>query len=311
VGGGTDFEDFYRRYPGRVLSTSIDKYIFIAVNSKFDGKIRVSYSKTENVEDRNEIQHNIVKAVLEETGIEKGIEIVSVADIPSQGTGLGSSSSFAVGLLNAIFHYQNKSISANDLAEMACRVEINKILSPIGKQDQYIASFGGLNIINFNIDGKIDVTPVQIAQEIKKDFQKNILLFYTGVQRSSQPILSEQKENIDKKFEFLKKISDLVIPFKEVLERGDFKKAGEILNQNWLMKKELSSGVSNSLIDQMYQKALEAGAFGGKILGAGGGGFLLLIADPKDHDKIKQALPDYKPFSFNFTDEGSKIIFSN
>lgn len=309
VGGGTDFEDFYRQYPGRVLSTSINKYVYVAVNPKFDGQIRISYSKTENVENRNQIQHPIVKAALEETGIEKGIEIVSIADIPSQGTGLGSSSSFTVGLLNALYSYLGKYIPTHDLAEKACQVEINKVGSPIGKQDQYIAAFGGLNVITFNTDGKIDVEPVYLSPKIKEDLQNHVLLFYTGVHRSAQPILKEQKENIDKKFEFLKQLSDLVLPFKDALEKGDFKKMGEILNQNWQLKKELSSGISNPQIEEMYEKALKAGAFGGKILGAGGGGFLLVLVSPENQPKIKEAFKDYQLTPLRFTEAGSKIVF--
>jgi len=311
VGGGTDFEDFYRRYPGRVLSTSINKYIYLGINQKFDKCIRVSYSRTEEVETPNQIQHPIVKAALEEMNIREGIEIVSVGDIPSAGTGLGSSSSFTVGLLNGLHSYLDKYINAGDLAEKACQIEIQKIGSPIGKQDQYAAAFGGLNVITFNCDGKIEVDPVYLSPKIKEGFQGHLMLFYTGLQRSSNPILSEQKNNIDKKFEFLKNLSDLVPVFRNHLEKGDFKKLGELLHQNWLWKKELSSGISNSQIEEMYHLALEAGAWGGKVLGAGGGGFLLVMSSPENQAKIREALKQYQLTSFRFTEAGSKIVFKN
>lgn len=311
VGGGTDFEDFYRQYPGRVLSTSINKYIYLGINQKFDKCIRVSYSRTEEVETPNQIQHPIVKAALEEMGSGSGIEIFSVGDIPSAGTGLGSSSSFTVGLLNGLYSYAGKYISPAELAEKACEIEIKKVGSPIGKQDQYAAAFGGLNVITFNCDGKIEVEPVFLSPKVKEDFQNHLMMFYTGIQRQANPILSEQKDNINRKFDFLRKLSDIVPVFKTYLEKGDFKKLGELLHQNWLWKKELSSGITNSQIEQMYERAIEAGAFGGKILGAGGGGFLLILAAPENQEKIKQALSQYQLTPFRFTEAGSKIIFKN
>jgi len=309
VGGGTDFEGFYRQYPGRVLSTSIDKYIYLGLNPKFDGRIRISYSRTEEVDNRGQVEHPLVKAALEETGIEKGIEITSIGDIPSKGTGLGSSSSFVVGLLQGLYSYLGKYISTGDLAEKACHIEIDKAGAPIGKQDQYAVAFGGLNVITFNQNGKIDVEPVFLSPKIKEDFQNHLLMFYTGQQRSSAPILSEQRENIEKKFEFLKKLSDLVPVFRGALEKGNFKEVGELLHQNWLMKKELSSGISNPQIEEMYNTALKAGAWGGKILGAGGGGFLLVVVPPDNQEKIKEALKEHRIMPFRFTEAGSKIVF--
>jgi D-glycero-alpha-D-manno-heptose-7-phosphate kinase len=311
VGGGTDFEDFYRQYPGRVLSTSIDKYIYLGINPKFDGQIRVSYSQTENVPHRNDVAHPIVKAALEESGIENGVEIVSIADIPAKGTGLGSSSSFTVGLLKALHHHQGKDILPHDLARLACHIEINKLGSPIGRQDQYAAAFGGLNVVTFNPDGSVMVEPITLPEKIKEDFQNHMLTFYTGIERQANGVLLEQKQNIAAKFEFLKKMSDMVLPFKEALLKGNFQEMGNILHQNWLLKKELASGISNAHIDQIYQKALAAGAYGGKILGAGGGGFLLVLAPPQSHQAIKAALADYKNVSFKFSDGGSSIVLDH
>jgi len=311
VGGGTDFENFYRQYPGRVLTTTINKYIYLGLNPKFDQQIRLSYSKTENVPSFREVEHPIVKAALEEMGIERGIEITSVGDIPGAGTGLGSSSSFTVGLLNGLYSFLGQYAPPEVLAEKACQIEIEKVGSPIGKQDQYAAAFGGLNVITFNCDGKIDIEPIYLSPKIKEDFQNHLMLFYTGLQRPSNPILAEQRNNIDKKFEFLKNLSDLVPKFRDSLKKGEFKKLGELLHQNWLMKKELSSGISNPQIEEMYNAALEAGAWGGKILGAGGGGFLLLIVPPENQPKVKEVLNKYQITPFRFSETGSKIVFKS
>src|SRR3989344_3917618 len=287
------------------------KFSFLGVNPKFDGQIRVSYSQTENVFHCSEIQHPIVRAALEETGIENGVEIVSVADIPAKGTGLGSSSSFTVGLLRALYHYQGKQILPDELANLACHIEINKLGAPIGKQDQYAAAFGGLNVVTFNADGSVLVEAITLSPKIKEDFQNYILTFYTGIERQASGVLMEQKQNIENKFEFLKKMSDTVLPFKDALVNGDFRQMGSIMHQNWLLKKELASGISSSHIDQMYQKALSAGAYGGKILGAGGGGFLLVLAPPKKHQSIKATLSEYKNVAFKFSEGGSSIVLEH
>lgn len=313
VGGGTDFEDFYQRYPGRVLSTTINKYYYIVLNPRFDGLIEVRYSKIETVASPDQIKHPLVREALKEAGIEKGIDIVSLSDLPARktGTGLGSSSSFTVGLLNGLYAFLGKYIPPEILAEKACQIEIEKVKSPIGKQDQYAAAFGGLNQITFNCNGKIEVEPIYLTPKLKEDFQNHLLLFFTGIERLANPILAEQKQNIDKKFEFLKKMSDMVPIFRSTLENGDFKKMGELLYQGWLLKKELASAISNPKIDEMYNLALEAGAWGGKILGAGGGGFLLVMASPEKHSKIKEVLNKYQLIPFRFSESGSKIVFKN
>ena len=313
VGGGTDFEDFYRQYPGRVLSTSINKCFYVMINSRFDGMIKLNYTQTELVENINQIQHPLIKAALEETGVEKGVDIVSLADLPAQrtGLGLGASSSFTVGLLNGLYAFLGKYTSPEVLAEKACDIEIKKANSPIGKQDQYAVAFGGLNVITFNCDGKIDVDPIYLSPKLKDDFQKYLLLFFTGKERSASPILSEQKQNIDKKFEVLKKMSDMVPVFRGFLEKGDFQKMGELLHEGWMMKKELASGISNPQIDEMYHLALKAGAYGGKILGAGGGGFLLVMAAPEIQPKIRETLSEYQLIPFRFSESGTKIVFKS
>lgn len=313
VGGGTDFEDFYRRYPGRVLSTSIDKFFYIGFNPRFDGNIKLSYSITEFTENRDEIKHPLIKFALEEAGIENGIDIVSLSDVPAQktGLGLGASSSFTVGLLNGLYAFKGQYFSPGIIAEKACHIEINKAESPIGKQDQYAAAFGGINLITFNCDGKIDVEPIYLSPKTKDGFQKHILLFFTGKERSANKILSEQKQNIEDKFKFLKEMSDMVLIFRTALEKGDFRKMGELLSLGWQRKKELASNISNPQIDDMYQAAMKAGAWGGKILGAGGGGFLLVIAPPERHFDIKKALSDYRSIPIRFSESGSKIVFKS
>lgn len=313
VGGGTDFEDFYQRYPGRVLSTTINKYYYIGINPRFDGRIKISYSRIEQVKHRDKIKHPLVKAALEEVGIEKGIDIVSLADIPAYktGLGLGSSSAFLVGLLNGLYACSGKYLPADILAKKACQIEIDKVKSPIGKQDQYAACYGGLNLITFNCDGKIKVEPIYLAPKLKEDFQKHLLLFFTKKERSANLILSEQKQNIDRKFEFLKKMSNMAPSFKTYLEKGDFQKTAELLHRGWSMKKELASGITNPQIDKMYNLARDSGAWGGKILGAGGGGFLLVMAPPENQPKIKEALSKYQLIPFRFSESGSKIVFRN
>lgn len=313
VGGGTDFEDFYRQYPGRVLSTSVDKFFYIGLNSRFDGAVKVSYSETELVRSSEQVRHPLVKAALQEADVKNGIDIVSLSDMPAHktGLGLGASSSFTVGLLNVLYNFSAKYFPPEVLAEKACKIEIEKAGSPIGKQDQYAVAFGGLNVINFNTDGKVEVCPVFLPPKIKEDFQRHLLFFFTGRERSANMILSEQKQNINKKFEFLRKMSDMVPVFQFAIEKGNFKQAGEILNRNWIMKRELASGVSNSEIDKMYELAMKAGAYGGKVLGAGGGGFFLAIAPPENHHKIKESLAGYQVIPLRFSESGSKIIFKN
>ncbi len=316
VGGGTDLPDFYSKYPGRVLSTAIDKYVYINFHQKFAGDVRMVYSQNEQVRHVSELKHTRVKAALEKFSIERGIEIMSSADIPARdggGSGLGSSSSFTVGLLNGLYAYTGlkKSITPQDLAEEAAHLEINVLREPIGKQDQYAAACGGMNFIQFNQDGSVLIEPLYLDHKIKNNFKNHLLLFFTGQSRDASSILSEQNQKLADKFETYKKMSDSVINFREALERGDFKMCGEILNQNWLWKKSLASNISNNLIDEMYQKAIVAGAWGGKILGAGGGGSLLVLAPPEKHQTIREALADYLETPFEFVESGSKIVYKD
>jgi D-glycero-alpha-D-manno-heptose-7-phosphate kinase len=311
AGGGTDLAAFYQRESGAVVSTAINKYMYITVNRRFDDTIRVSYARTEIAGSVEEIQHPIVKAALKLTGISGGIEIVSIADIPA-GTGLGSSSSFTVGLLNALYAYQGILKSARELAEQACHIEIDVIGEPIGKQDQYIAAYGGLCHIQFNPDESVFVNPIICGKERKEELANNLLLLYTGESRKANTILAEQKAGTrrDDKFQSLQKMRDLAKQTRECFSDGlrpdDL---GRLLHAGWMLKRELAGGISNGFIDSCYEKALAAGAYGGKVLGAGGGGFLLLVTPAEKRQTVRQALGDLQEMDFAFEAEGSKIIY--
>lgn len=311
VGGGTDYKGFYKNFPGAVVSTAINKYIYVAVNKKFDNKIRVSYSKTEIVDKVSEIEHPLVREALKMTKIDGGIEITSIADIPSSGTGLGSSSSFLVGLLNALYAFKGVHATSEKLASEACEIEINKLKEPVGKQDQYIAAHGGLQYLQFNNNETVFVDPIICKEKTKKKLQKNLLMLYTGITRQAKTVLKEQNKKIMKSSnqEILKRMTKLAENLKESLIANNLNAFGKLLHENWLLKKQLASQISNSQIDKWYETGLKNGALGGKILGAGGGGFLLFYAEPKNQAKITKALKILTPVSFSFESQGSKIIY--
>lgn len=311
-GGGTDLKKFYKEDYGAVVSTTINKYMYITVNSLscfYKHKIRISYSKTEIVDNVSEIQHPVVREALKLVGIVGGIEITSMADIPA-GTGMGSSSSFTVGLLNALYAFQGKSVSPEQLAQEACKIEINLLKEPIGKQDQYAVAYGGLNYIQFNQSEDVFVNPLVSSREIKDKFNNRLMMFYTGITRRANSILKKQNNNIESKKQNLIKMRELAIEIRKVLDEGkELDRVGEILHQGWLLKKELTSGITNNSIDGYYNKALEAGALGGKVLGAGGGGFILLYVSPQKQQKVREVLGDLKELSFRFENQGSTIIY--
>lgn len=309
VGGGTDLQDFYRQEYGAVVSVAIDKYMYITVNKRFDHTLRISYSRTEIVEHASEIQHPIIREALKRVGIDHGIEITSVADIPAQ-TGLGSSSAFTVGLLNALYAFKGVFRSAQQLAEEACHIEIDILKEPIGKQDQYAVAFGGMNHIQFNPDETVFVNPVICPKAVKQELRDNLLLFYTGQTRQAGSVLKEQKKNTADKLETLKAMRAMVDPFRVTMMEGkQLTKVGTLLHDGWNFKKHMAGAISNREIDCYYQQAMEAGALGGKILGAGGGGFLLFFCERQNQSRLKEALFALRHVPFDFEPEGSKIIF--
>jgi D-glycero-alpha-D-manno-heptose-7-phosphate kinase len=311
VGGGSDIKSFYKKHgPGAVVSFTINKFIYIMVNRKFDGKVRVSYSVTENVETADQVQHELVRACLHRMGIQKGIEIVSVADIPGKGSGLGSSSAFTVGLLNALNQYRllhggDDVELIEDVAEEACRIEIDRCEKPVGKQDQYAVAYGGLNYFRFNKDGSVDIerlpkynnnkmAPQEKAKkrtQLYWELESYLLLFWTGITRRSANILSRQtKISSPSKINALKEMAEWARSMALDLERCYTSNIGDLLHYNWELKKTLVDTISNPQIDSWYESARRAGAQGGKICGAGGGGFMLFWAPPDRHLAIKKAV---------------------
>lgn len=313
VGGGTDLPSHYLRHGGAVVSTAIDKYINVIVNTKFDDNIRVSYSKTEICDSVDEIKHPIVRESLRLTGISNAIEILSLADIPASGTGLGSSSSFAVGLLHTLYAYLGRRPTKHQLGHDACKIEIDICGEPIGKQDQYAAAFGGLNFIRFNRDNTVEVEPLDCADHIHDRIESCILAFYTGVERSASRLLEEQNRVIEtgSKSETLRRMTDQAYQLRDELRRGNADAIGVMMHEGWEMKKSIADNVSNGEIDTWYRRGREAGALGGKLLGAGGGGFLVFYAPPETHKAIRAALGNLQPIEFRLDQEGSKIIFQD
>jgi D-glycero-alpha-D-manno-heptose-7-phosphate kinase len=312
VGGGTDLEVFYKKHPGAVLSTSINQYMYISSHKYFDqDQVRVKYSQTETVSKIEDLKHPILKVVLEKFGL-NGIEISSIADIPG-GTGMGSSSSFTVGLLHNLYTAIGKKVSKAELAEEACNIEINLLKEPIGKQDQYAAAFGGMNVIRFESDGTTTVDPVDLSGAALAQLNNNLLMFYMGTQRKASDILTEQKKNStdEDKFEALKQMTELVYDLQNALEAGHFHDVGKILHENWILKQKLSSSISNNDINECYDTAIKNGALGGKLLGAGGGGFMLFYCPQENHKRLINSLGKLRRFQFAFETGGSSLIYSD
>ena len=312
TGGGSDLPSYYLKYGGAVISTAIDKYIYVNVNKKFDNSIRVSYSKTEEVQNVADIEHRIVRASLEYLNIRGGIEITTIADVPSKGTGLGSSSSFTVGLLHSLNAYLGNYVSNEQLGSVSCHIEIERCGEPIGKQDQYAAAFGGFNLIEFNMDGSVVVSPIICQRDTITEIEQNIMMFYTGITRSASSLLAKQSEEVSRekeKQQGLQRMVALTHDLRKELQNNRTHVFGEILHENWILKRSLVDAISNSEIDEWYDSARKAGAIGGKILGAGAGGFLLLYAPKTAHNAIRQELSMLRQIDIKFELLGSRIIF--
>lgn len=311
VGGGSDLPAYYRQEGGAVLSTSIDKYMYICVNRKFDGRIRVSYSRTEEGNSPADIQHPLVREALGMVGIGGGVEIASMADIPSHGSGLGSSSTYTVGLLNALYAYRQQHASKATLAAQACEIEIERCGEPIGKQDQYAAAFGGLNLIRFHADESVSVEPVICKAPVLDQLQSSILVLFTGRTRSASDVLARQSAALRgaEQRALMRRMVELAFEFKRELESGRLDAIGALLDENWRLKAQMSAGISDAQIDAWYSAGRAAGAEGGKLLGAGNGGFLMFCAPPDRHQRIVDALPGLQPVTFRFERNGAQIVF--
>ncbi|KTE93866.1 hypothetical protein AT727_02615 [Desulfitobacterium hafniense] len=311
VGGGTDLPAFYQQYGGAVLSTTIDKYVYVIVKERYDDLIVLNYSEKEIVNTVDQIKHGIIREALLQVGIYKGIEITTIADIPSKGSGLGSSSSLAVGLLNALYAYIGITKDSGILAEEACCIEIERLGNPIGKQDQYAAAFGGLKLYEFLPDNKVIAKPLKLDLGNILELSSHLILVYTGLTRNASTILGEQNKKTKANAENLVEMSRMPHNVKDILESCDFDKFGEYLELAWMRKKALANQISSSDIDNLYEKGILAGAIGGKLLGAGGGGFILFYV-PLDRQRLflQKMRSEYKVLPFRFNRYGSRIIFN-
>jgi len=318
IGGGTDLPDFYTQYPGRVISTAINKFIYIIINHiPHTKKIIVKYRNIEVVDHPSQLEHTRVKGALLDLGIYRDIEIGSFSDISAK-SGLGSSSTFSVALLKGLYGFLGKNLNKQEIAEAASRLEIEILKEPIGKQDQYAAAIGGFNIFQFNPDHSVDIKPVFLSHSVKNSLQNHLILFFTGVTRDAGSVLSEQKSNINNKLEILKQMADSVYEFEKYLLGGDFQSAGRMLDEAWKRKKSLATKISNNFFDSLYELGIKEGAYGGKILGAGGGGCMLFIVPPEKRESVKKAVIEmankenligFEEVPFKFTECGVDIVY--
>jgi len=310
AGGGTDLPSFYRHHAGgAVTSAAIDKYIHVLVNEKFDRSIRVAYSRTENVDRLEQLQHGIVKEAMRLTGVSDSLEIHTIADIPSEGTGLGSSSTLTVGLLNALHAFRGVLKGPAELAEEACRIEIDRLGGALGRQDDYIAAFGGVHYFEFRPDDTVRASPLPLSNVDREALSDHLSLFYTGVTRHAEGILKNQSERTRTNLDALVRMRDLAGEARDAIIRADWAALGATLDEGWGLKRGLADGISTAEIDAQYEAARAAGAYGGKITGAGGGGFLLLLHPPERSHQIAAALSHMQRLSVRITPEGSRILF--
>ena len=310
AGGGTDFKKFWQEHEGGVVSSAIDKYINVIIKERFDDLIVLNYSGRERVKCVDEIKHDLIRECMKKTAVNKGIEITTLADIPSQGSGLGSSSSVTVGLLHALYMYKGDLVTAEKLAREACEIEIDILGSPIGIQDQYIAAYGGLKAFKFLKGGNVEVNRVDLSPWSHLVLSSNLLLFYLNHTRKSSSILNEQQQNIPDKIQTLCHMRDMSYDLYKQLKDNDLDIVGHTMNQGWFKKKSLASKVSNPEIDALYQNALESGALGGKVAVAGGGGFLLLYVPREKQNSVRQQLGNLRELPFTLEANGSKVIFN-
>ncbi|MGP6207455.1 kinase [Cuniculiplasma sp. SKW3] len=312
TGGGTDLPEYYRNYgPGAVVSATVDRYIYVTIAKNFrSDEIRVSYSKTENaIKNVNDIQHPTVREALKLLNIDTGIQIISITEIPSGGTGLGSSSSFLVGLLNALHTWEGETVSPKKIAEEAVDIERNILSEPGGKQDQYISAFGGIQLMEFFPDNNVNLSRIPLRGEDLDRLNERLMIFYTGIERKSATIHKSQSKQVSEMVNEYSRMRDLAYETYNSLKEKKFDRLGELMHENWLIKRKLTTGITDDIIDKYYEKAMQAGAEGGKLMGAGGGGFLIFSAPLEYHDKIEKAMNGLVRHRFKIENLGSRIVY--
>jgi len=309
-GGGTDLAAYYEQREGYVVSSAIDKYAYVIVKERFDDEIYLNYMRKEIRSDVAQVEHGLIREAMRLTGVTSGIEVTLLSDIPSEGSGLGSSSSFTVGLLNAFYAFRGEQVTAERLAQEACEIEIERLGKPIGKQDQYIAAYGGLRTFRFRRDGGVDVKALRLPGEKLRELSGRLHLFFTGKTRQADAILSEQARATGDRLAELDALKQLALELEPALEASDFDRLGKVLHENWELKRKLASGISNAGIEEMYARSRASGALGGKICGAGGGGFLLVYCAPDRQEGLAKGMRDYRMLPFQLERDGSKVIFN-
>lgn len=312
-GGGTDLPSYSREHGGFIVAAAVDRYVFVTASRRFYDNIRLAYSKTEIVDSVGQIEHRIYREALTFTKIEKGIELQSLADVPAN-SGLGSSSSFTVALLNALHAYKREFVPTQQLAEEACHIEIDRLKEPIGKQDQYISAHGGITAFTFHEDGSVDVERVPVKYEVIDELETNLVIFYSGVERAAAPVLTEQAKTIqsnkDAAVERMHRIKQLGYDTRDILLSGQLDRYGELLHEHWTNKRKLASKMTDSVLDEHYEAARKAGAIGGKLMGAGSGGFFMFYVRPAQKRVVHEALTarGLKPLRFRFDFDGARVI---
>ena len=312
-GGGTDLPSYSREHGGFLVASAIDKYIYLSLHKRFEDNIRLAYSKTEQVASLEQIEHPLFREAMRMVGVERGVEIFSMADVPAN-SGLGSSSSFTVALLNALHAYRREYVDTKTLAEEACKVEIDILKEPIGKQDQYIAAFGGITAFTFDKDGSVHVERVRMKDEAADELESNLTIFYSGVERRASTVLSEQAKTItankDDAVQRMHRIKEIGYETKKLLEQGRIDDFGALLHEHWENKRKLASNMTDPALDEHYEAARKAGAIGGKLMGAGGGGFFMFYTRPADKRAVHEALSQrgLRPLRFRFDHDGARIV---
>ncbi|MCK4897442.1 MAG: GHMP kinase [Anaerolineales bacterium] len=309
-GGGTDFRSFFLEEGGCVLSSAIDKYIFVTIKQRFDQKLRVGYTRTEMVDHVSEIEHELIREAFYTTGIDRSVEIITMGDIPAKGSGLGSSSTVTVGALQAMYALKGEIVTSESLARQACEIEIDRLGKPIGIQDQYIAAYGGLCFMEFTTDGEVLIQKIELNSNQKRHLNERLLLFFTGVTRRSDSILDEQTKNIKDRTSVLREMKRMAYIARDEVQAGNLDAIGGSLHESWQLKKQLASKISNDRINEIYESAIRAGAIGGKITGAGGGGFLILYCPLEKQESLRSALSNLQELPFQLEPDGSKVIFN-